>query len=193
MDRLGLDPTDPFDMIWEAQASCMRSRTNVSRAMEQTFGKSALSKYQKYWEEVIGPKYKVAAEAADKHCDAAMVVMGKYLRIGMDKCSDQLDSTLAYVLNEPVINKEVVPDGPTPTFTDLTDTDATRTTHDTDTDTGWESPARGRMSRTRSENQYLTPLNSKKTKRKMFKNLMSAAETPNGGRRNGKGRRNSIK
>ena len=193
MDRLGMDPTDPLDMMWEAQASWMRSRAKVSKAMDETFGDSARTRYQKYWEEVMGPKCKIAAEVADKQCDAAMVAMGKYLRIGMDRCSDQLDSTLAYMLNEPVINKEVVPDGPTPTFTDLTDTDATRTTHDTDTDTGWESPARGRNSRSRSDNQYLTPMNSKKTKRRMFKNLMTAAEKSPGGRRGGKGGRRNKK
>lgn len=184
-------PQDPWDAIWEAQAACLRTRGSVNRAIDSHFGEAARDRYQKQMWELMGDKYKVASEICDAQCDAAMVVMGHYLRIGMDKCSDQLDATLAYVLNEPVITKEVVSDGPAPTFTDLTDTDGTRTELDTDTDTGWESSPRGRMPRSRSENQYISPMNSKKTKRKMFKNLMSAAEKSRnqaGGRQN-KGRR----
>ena len=185
-------PQDPWDALWEAQAACLRTRGSVNRAMDTHFGETARDGYKKQMWELMGDKYKLASEICDAQCDAAMVMLGNYLRIGMDKCSDQLDATLAYVLNEPVIAKEVVSDGPAPTFTDLTDTDGTRTEFDTDTDTGWESSPRGRMPRSRSENQYISPMNSKKTKRKMFKNLMSAAEKSRNpaGIRQGKSRRN---
>jgi hypothetical protein len=176
------------DALWEAQAFCLRSRGDMNQFMEKHFGEEAQKAARRSMEKNLD----IGVEKMDNVCDSFLVKFGQAVHVGLNQCNDQLDVTLAYLCNDKVSTK-VVSTGPmNKSFTDLTDTDATKTTlggrhtavflaDTTETDSG--RPLRhlanaAPISRSRSANTYLIPLDKKKVKRKMFSNLMSAANPP---------------